>query len=86
MHPGRDVRVCTGAVRSYATPASRLCPMTWVGGLSIERGGVDRAPWLDPRAPEVTRTQKSAKNEWKWDFRNQRVEGVQKSQHLPCIR
>ena len=38
----------------------------------------------DPRAPEVTPTQKSEKKT-KMGFWNQRVEGVQKSHHLPYI-
>ena len=66
-----------------------------VGGISTPRGErrVDTALWAPKRAQltgpqnptETDPRQRSLGKKQKWDFGNQRVEGAQKSHHLPCI-
>ena len=74
-------------------------PLEWAG-FRLRRGAVDTVLWLDPRpkkgsidwppkilprlipGPGVDPDPKFGQ---KWDFWNQRVEGVQKRHHLPCI-
>ena len=81
-----------------------MCVLAWGNrACNWRRGGVDRAPWLDPppspKMGSIDGTQNPTETDpglggdphpklgkkMKWDFWNQRVEGVQKSHHLPYI-
>ena len=64
-----------------STSGRRVDTALWLDPPPPPKGSIDAPPQnlteTDPRAPEVTWTENSAKKKWKWDFCNQRVEGVQ---------
>ena len=62
------------------SPLARPTPPKGGGGGGETLDSPRNPAETDPRAPEVTQTQ-----QWQWDFWNPRVEGVQKSHHLPRI-
>ena len=77
---GRAVNFRGGA-RGRDNPLARLTPSPNKGSID---GPLQIPTETDPQAQEMSRTQNSTKKK-KLGFWNQRVEGVQKNDHLPCI-